>query len=225
MRRGQHKCRRRLILALGCALLGATLTTAVPAFAAPPERPWLRLTVQSVPSVLVPGSGEGAVELEASNLGDTTLQASAAHPVKLTLTLPAGWSWLSGGAAYHRLPQRGGVAQEKKEEAESKAHCKVEGLVASCEIQEALRPYEQWLLGAGRTAVPAGVSATDDVAGATATGGEGPGTPLSGAPQSHARPTRARRFVPVESPYPMAIAGLPRLVSLAASAALGSRGR
>jgi hypothetical protein len=141
-------------------------------------RPWLKLELHSQPSVIPPGT-QTAVDLTASNLGDATLQASAEHPVQLTLTLPPGWS--AGSSAKHRWPQHGTIETQK----ESEEHCKTSGRSVICEVREPLAPYEQWEVGVSAT-VPSEVPAGDDIAEASASGGEGPGTPLTGPSTSRA---------------------------------------
>lgn len=133
----------RLSLLAGLAV-GATLLAAPAALAAGEPAAWLHLTSKAIPSNLAPGQ-EGTVSIAATNLGDTDILASKAHPVTLTDRLPAGVT------ATGVLPPCGDspepvCARHWPEANAEVAHpeCTVAPAEVSCAFPERLSPYEQW---------------------------------------------------------------------------------
>jgi hypothetical protein len=134
---------RRILALLALSALGLLLSggaVAVPASAAG----WLHLTSKSIPSNLAPGQ-EGTVSIAASNLGDSNIEGSEAHPVTLTDKLPPGVT------ATGVLPPCGDSPEPictrhwpEKNTVVKKPECKVAPTEVSCVFPEPLAAYEQW---------------------------------------------------------------------------------
>jgi hypothetical protein len=138
---------RRIAVLFAVSVLGVLLACGAvvsPALAAGASAGWLHLTSKSIPSNLAPGQ-EGTVSIAATNLGDSDVEGSIAHPVTLTDKLPPGVT------ATGVLPPCGDSPEPictrhwpEGNTVVKNPECTVAESEVSCAFPERLSPYEQW---------------------------------------------------------------------------------
>ena len=171
-----------LLVMLGCARADAAVV--------------LRLDSTSAPTYLQRGS-EAVVVANASNLGETPLTPSLAHPITITDTLPAGLQVAADAAIEGTISVPGSSAEESLEECTVAEPARREVACTTASSGQPLAPYRQL-----KMVVPVQVatSASDDERNTVSfTGGEAEGAPVA-APALLQQPLTVR-----DEPTPFAI--------------------
>jgi hypothetical protein len=190
---GARRAPRPLLIAtLSATLLLASLLGAGPALAEGVSASWWHLSSSTIPTHLAPGK-EGTVVVTASNLGDTNVKGSEAHPIVVSAKLPAGLT-VTGVAPAGCAKETGTMKVEKipmcgerwprhnsdESEQNAKDHKLVTCTVAagnsggSCTFPKALSPYET-IEVAISVAVAPNAAESPQVDEAKVEGGEAPG--------------------------------------------------
>ncbi len=171
-----------LLVVLGCARADAAVV--------------LRLGSTSAPTYLQQGN-EAVVVASASNLGETPLTPSVAHPVTITDVLPAGLQVPAAGAIQGTITVPGSSAEESLEECAVAEPARREVACRTARAAQPLAPYRQLKIVIPVQVATSAIDGEQNVV--SFGGGEAEGTPVA-APALLQQPLTVR-----DEPTPFAI--------------------
>jgi hypothetical protein len=180
-----------LLAVLGACAIGVGAAPAL-AVEAGPSSAWWQLNTSSTPTHLAPG-GEGMISATASNLGDAEVKASVAHPVTITLRLPAGVTvggTLTKGTCTGNVEKTYCARKWPKIESFLEPECTSTTSTVTCTFTETLAPYVEWELDV-QVKVAASVTpgSTSEISEVEVSGGELATKTLSRALRIDSSPT------------------------------------